>query len=92
MTRRIGKTQPEFLTAERTRSRASCTAASGSPTTVNAGKPKPMSASTSTSAPSSPTTAQVRTFASTSLSPIPSCGDGSSQRANNQRLTGFSSR
>ena len=43
---------------------ASVTAVSGRPTMLKAGRPWPISTSTSTSAPSSPTTAQVPTFAS----------------------------
>jgi hypothetical protein len=35
--RRMGKAKPLFRTAARTRSRASCTAVSGNPTTFNAG-------------------------------------------------------
>ena len=57
--RRIGNSQPEFRMAARTRSRASWTAVSGSPTTWNAGSPGEISTSTSTTYPSSPTTAQV---------------------------------
>jgi hypothetical protein len=58
---RWGNTQPEFLTAARTRSLASWTAASGSPTMLKAGSPG--STSTSTIAPSRPTTAPVCVFA-----------------------------
>jgi hypothetical protein len=49
---------PLFLTAARTRSLASCTASSGSPTMLKAGSPGPMSTSTSTREPSRPTTAK----------------------------------
>ena len=49
--------------AARTRSRASWTAVSGSPTTWKAGSPGEMSTSTSTTYPSSPTTAQVSVLA-----------------------------
>ena len=62
--RRIGNSQPEFLIAARARSRASCTAASGRPTTVNVGRPGEMSTSTSTITPSRPTTAHVIDLAS----------------------------
>ena len=62
--RRCGNSKPEFLMAARTRSRASCTAVSGSPTMVKAGRPGAMSTSTSTMDPSNPTTAQLRTRAS----------------------------
>src|SRR5579884_318133 len=69
--RRIGKIAPLFLMAARTRSFASFTAASGSPTMLNAGSPWPISTSTSTSAPSSPTTAQLHAFASIPRPPSP---------------------
>ena len=46
--RLTGKEKPQFLMAERTRSRASFTAASGSPTTVKAGRPLDRSHSTDT--------------------------------------------
>ncbi|GAH95245.1 unnamed protein product, partial [marine sediment metagenome] len=59
----IGKVQPEFRIAARTRSLASWTAVSGKPTIVNEGKPGEISTSTSTIAPSSPTTAQLNTLA-----------------------------
>ena len=62
--RRIGNSHPDTLRmAARTRSRASCTAVSGSPTTWNAGSPGEISTSTSTTYPSSPTTAQVSVLA-----------------------------
>ena len=48
MMRLTGKEKPQFLMAERTRSRASFTAASGSPTTVKAGRPLDRSHSTDT--------------------------------------------
>jgi len=46
--RLTGKVKPQFLTAERTRSRASFTAASGRPTMVKAGRPPDRSHSTDT--------------------------------------------
>jgi hypothetical protein len=61
-----GHVRPLFRTAERTRSFDSCTAVSGSPTTVVVGFcARAMSTSTSTSTPSRPITAQLSTFAST---------------------------
>ena len=57
--RRIGNSHPEFRMAAWTRSRASWTAVSSSPTTWNADSPGEMSTSTSTTYPSSPTTVQV---------------------------------
>jgi hypothetical protein len=45
----MGKKHPEFLTAERTLSLASCTAVSGNPTIFIAGNPPMISTSTSTS-------------------------------------------
>ena len=45
--RRIGNSNPELRTAERTRSRDSCTAASGSPTTTKWGRPGATSTFTS---------------------------------------------
>src|SRR5688500_20278683 len=60
----VGKAKPEFLIAARTRCRASCTAASPSPTTSNFGSPCEMSASTSTSALSTPIVVPVSTLAS----------------------------
>ena len=62
--RRSGNSKPALRMAARTRSRASCTAVSGSPTMLNAGSPLPMSTSTSTGMPSTPTTAPLRTLAS----------------------------
>ena len=62
--RRIGNSHPEFLMAARTRSRASCTAASGRPTIVKAGSPGEISTSTSTITPSRPTIAHVLLLAS----------------------------
>ena len=59
----LGKGKPEFWIAERTRSFASCRAASGRPTIVKCGMPLAMSTSTSTSSPSRPATAQDCTFA-----------------------------
>jgi hypothetical protein len=44
--RRAGKEKPLFWMAERTRSRLSRTAASGSPTTLSAGRPPAVSTST----------------------------------------------
>jgi len=62
---REGSSQFEFRIAARTRSLASCTAVSGSPTMANAGRPPPTSTSTSIGYASSPRTAAARTFAST---------------------------
>src|SRR3990170_4908815 len=56
--------KPELRMAERTRSLASWTGASGRPTMLKAGMPEAMSTSTSTMAPSRPTTAQLLTLAS----------------------------
>ena len=50
--------------AARTRSRASCTAVSGRPTMLKAGKPGDMSTSTSMIAPSNPKIAQLLTLVS----------------------------
>src|SRR4051812_21514199 len=55
--------------AERTRSRASRTALSARPTTVNAGRPWRMSASTQTRRASTPSTANVTTRESISRAP-----------------------
>ena len=63
--RRTGISYPEFRTAARTRSRASRTPASGSPTTAKVGMPGLTSTSTSTIEASSPMTAALRTRAST---------------------------
>src|SRR3712207_4450598 len=60
-----GNTKPEFTIAARTRSRASRTALSASPTTVNAGRPERTSASTSTRRASTPSRANGGTRAST---------------------------
>ena len=61
-----GNTKPEFTSAARTRSRASRTALSASPTTVNAGRPLArMSASTQTRRLVTPSTANVLTRAIT---------------------------
>src|SRR4051812_21899858 len=54
-----GNSKPELTIAERTRSRASRTALSGSPTTVNAGRPARMSASTHTRRLATPSSAKV---------------------------------
>ena len=62
---RAGTREPEFSSAARTRSRASRTAASGRPTTVNAGSPRRTSTSTVTSRLSTPSRANVATLAST---------------------------
>src|SRR3954470_13913184 len=58
-----GNSKPEFTIAERTRSRASRTALSARPTTVNAGRPWRTSASTSTRRASMPSSANVVTRA-----------------------------
>ena len=54
-----GSASPIAVIAARTRSRASLTALSGSPTTVNAGKPAAMAHCTSTSRASTPWNATV---------------------------------
>ena len=64
--RRGGKSNPEFATAARTRSRASRTAASPSPTIVKAGRPDRRSTSTLTGRGSTPSTVKVATRANTS--------------------------
>ena len=53
--------QPEAISAERTRSRASETALSGSPTIANAGKPGATCTCTSTARASIPSKATVET-------------------------------
>ena len=63
MIRSCGNTKPEFASAARTRSRASRTALSASPTTANAGSPRRMSASTQTRRASTPSSANVSTRA-----------------------------
>ena len=60
-TRRSGHSRPELSTAGRTRSRASCTEAPGSPVRHRAGSPRPMWASTATGWPSTPITATPMT-------------------------------
>ena len=61
-----GNVWPEFVIAERTRSRASRIALSARPTIVNAGRPVPrMSASTHTRRDSTPSMANVVTRAIT---------------------------
>src|SRR4051794_5694021 len=62
--RRIGNSKPALATAERTRSRASRTALSPSPTIPNAGRPARMSTSTQTGRASRPSSAKDRTRAS----------------------------
>ena len=69
---RAGKVNPVCRIAARTRSLASCTAASGKPTTVTAGNPCARSTSTSTSAPSRPTTLPVWTLATIGMPLVPS--------------------
>src|SRR5205085_5765634 len=61
-----GNSKPELTMAARTRSRASRTALSARPTTVNAGRPRRMSASTQTRRALTPSTAKVVTRASIS--------------------------
>jgi hypothetical protein len=63
--RRSGNSKPEFSNAARTRSRDSCTAVSGRPTIVNAGRPEWMSASAVTGTASTPTSENVSVLAST---------------------------
>src|SRR4051794_25914521 len=62
--RRIGNSKPALATAARTRSRASRTALSPSPTIPNAGRPARMSTSTQTGRASRPSSAKDRTRAS----------------------------
>ena len=61
--RRIGHRSPELTIAARTRSRASESAASGSPDSTRVGSPLARSASTSTRCPASPTSAMQSVFA-----------------------------
>ena len=61
--RSCGNTKPEFTSAALTRSRASRTALSASPTTANAGSPRRMSASTQTRRASTPSIVNVSTRA-----------------------------
>ena len=65
MIRRSGNVKPELRIAARTRSRDSRTAASPSPTIVNAGRPGRMSTSTHTWRGSTPSMANVETRANT---------------------------
>src|SRR5262249_1864418 len=58
-----GQRSPELTIAARTRSRDSCTEASGRPETTRLGRPAATSASTTTSCPVGPTRATERTFA-----------------------------
>src|SRR3954471_5060988 len=67
--RLAGNAKPEFTSAAWTRSRASRTALSARPTTVNAGRPSRMSASTQTRRPSTPSSAKVVTRAITTPPP-----------------------
>jgi len=62
--RRIGKSKRLFCSAARTRSRASRTSVSGSPTSVNAGKPFAKWTSTVTSGADIPDKPRLRTTAS----------------------------
>src|SRR5215216_2885193 len=61
--RSCGNTKPELTIAARTRSRASRTALSASPTTANMGSPRRMSTSTHTRRASTPSRAKVSTRA-----------------------------
>ena len=81
--RRCGNSKPELRMAALTRSRASCTAVSGKPTIVKAGRPGAMSTSTSTMEPSNPTTAQLRVRAS--VISIPPLKRASLSKAENAR-------
>ncbi len=65
MIRCCGNSKPELTSAARTRSRDSRTAASGSPTSANAGSPVRTSASTRTSRASTPSSEKVLAAAST---------------------------
>ena len=60
-TRRSGHSSPACSTAGRMRSRASATAAPGSPVSVSAGRPRPTNASTVTGWPPTPITVIPRT-------------------------------
>ena len=71
--RRRGNSKPQLASAARTRSRASRTAASGSPTTEKAGSPRWTSTSTRTGRASMPSSVNVRAVAS--------IGDARPQRA-----------
>lgn len=66
--RRAGTRWPEFFTAARTRSRASCSEASVSPVMANAGNPGETSTSTSTGTASMPASVALPTRAS--ISPL----------------------
>jgi len=66
------KLYPELRMAALTRSLASCTGFSGSPTTLNAVSPWLMSTSTSTISPSRPMTAQLFVFANIAAANIDS--------------------
>lgn len=57
VSRAIGQVLPQLVTAARTRSRDSCSAASANPTRCTPGSPEVMSASISTRCPCSPRTA-----------------------------------
>ncbi len=57
VSRDIGQALPQLVIAARTRSRDSCSAASGRPTRCTPGNPEVMSASISTISPSRPRTA-----------------------------------
>ncbi len=59
--RRAGSARPDATRAERTRSRASDTALSGSPTTLKAGRPGATCTCTSTARASMPSNATVAT-------------------------------
>ena len=59
--RRAGSASPEAISAARTRSRASDTALSGRPTTLNAGRPGATCTCTSTARASMPSNATVET-------------------------------
>ena len=59
----LGKSSPEFCSAERTRSRASLTSVSAKPTKVKLGKPLAKCTSTVTDGASSPKTARLCTIA-----------------------------
>ena len=62
--RRDGSSKPELRSAERTRSRASCTWLPASPTMVSDGRPKATSTSTRTGSPSTPSSEALSVWAS----------------------------
>ena len=89
--RSFGQLRPELVIAARTRSLASCSAASGSPTSWNRGSPPPTSASISTTWPCTPSRATDQVRASPIRTPPGSAArwpDGRARRARPARRTG----